>query len=157
MVKRNERIVYKKVSKLLLILIFGWFVYLIVLVDKPATEAQDLSFEPGAIMLDRAGIPMVYVPPARYMVGIDPVRLRELCEARGESDADRCVEIIEEDTGATYTYNVDLPAFWIDRYEVTIEQFSQVCTANYIWFPEGCVDRQLPPEVTSLLNQPQLG
>lgn len=115
------------------------------------------GIEPGAIMLDRVGIPMVYVPPATYVVGIDPVRLRELCDARGEADADRCVEIIEEDTGATYTYNVDLPAFWIDQYEVTIEQFSQVCTANYIWFPEGCVDRQLPPEVTNLPNQPQLG
>lgn len=133
--------------------------YFIVFVDKAATEAQDAPFEPGTIVLDRVGIEMVYIPAASFVIGIDPVRLRELCEIRGESDADRCIEFIEEDTGATYTYTVDIPQFWIDRYEITIAEFNKHCIASFDVLAEPCGDAisSYRPELVENPQQPRVG
>jgi formylglycine-generating enzyme required for sulfatase activity len=96
-------------------------------------------------------------PEQLWLTGIDSDTLRSVCEDRGEPNPDRCVQIITEDAGSTNTYSAQILSFWIDRYEVTIEQFVKVCTSNYIWFPEGCIDRHLAPELTVVGNQPQVG
>ena len=139
-------------------LISSFFVSLLLTIfpQSNSTAAQGGSIEPGTVMIDRTGAEMVYVPAATYVVGIEPERLMEVCEQRGESDIERCIQVIEEDTGATFTYTFDIPAFWIDRYEVTIEQFSQACTTNFIWYPNGCINLDLSPELMQEPNQPQV-
>lgn len=119
--------------------------------------AQEEINVPGVIRSDQLGIEMVYVPESTFVVGIEIDRLLEICEARGETDVDRCAQVIEEDTGATYTYTIEIDTFWIDRYEVTNEQFYQVCSTNYIWFPAGCNDPQLSSEFTDEPTQPIVG
>lgn len=122
--------------------------------------AQDGEIPAGTVMVDRTGAEMVYVPAATYLVGIEPDRLMEVCEERGASNIEECVYIIEEYTGATLTYSVEIPAFWIDRYEVTVEQFSQRCTTDPLAFPNGCLDYSQSRFSEDLLqepDQPQVG
>jgi formylglycine-generating enzyme required for sulfatase activity len=125
------------------------------------STAQDdeQNTEPGTVVQDRIGAEMVYAPAATFVVGIDQDRLLELCEGRGETNAERCVQIIEEDTGSTYTYTVDIPAFWIDRYEVTIQEFDEHCIASVRTLLEPCADpiSNYRPELAENPQQPRVG
>jgi formylglycine-generating enzyme required for sulfatase activity len=100
-----------------------------VLLPRDVLFAQDGdgSFTPGEVRRDPMGFEMVYVPGATFEIGITPDRLREVCRDRGEDDLDHCVEVMEEDAGATFRETMVIPPFWIDRYEVTGEQFETVC------------------------------
>jgi len=122
-----------------------------------AIDAQNTTIEPGSIAIDSSGVEMVYIPAVTFTVGIDKDRLLEVCKR--EANLKRCVEIIEEDTGATYTYSVDLPGFWMDRYEVTNQQFEALCRASFYTFAYPCDDPldEKHPELNENPQQPRVG
>jgi formylglycine-generating enzyme required for sulfatase activity len=91
------------------------------------TQDGENTFRPGEIKQDGMGFEMVYIPRTIFEVGISYDKLRAVCNNMGENDTERCIQIIEEDTGATFTQTVEIPSFWIDRYEVTVEQFKNIC------------------------------
>lgn len=114
------------------------------------------THEVGDIIQDEFGIEMVYVPGGTFTLGIDKEQLRLLCEQRGEDDPDRCVEIIEEDTGATYLHTVEIQPFWLDRFEVTIEQFNKLCGLNANTTIDDCLGIPSDTELALNPNQPQV-
>ncbi|MBK8139260.1 MAG: hypothetical protein IPK52_26155 [Chloroflexi bacterium] len=97
------------------------FLYLIS-INNAALQTIEL----GTIVVDRTGVEMVYVPPSEYHVGIETDVLRKLCEERSEPPT-QCIQAIGDETGANYTYSTYLPGFWIDRYEVSNQQFDEQC------------------------------
>lgn len=119
------------------------------------TSAQD--HQAGDIIQDENGIEMVYVPGATFTLGIDKERLRQLCEERGESNPDQCVAFIEEDTGATYLQTVEIQPYWIDRFEVTIEQFNKLCGLNANTDIDDCLGPPRDAELAVDPMQPQVG
>jgi formylglycine-generating enzyme required for sulfatase activity len=114
------------------------------------------THEAGDIIQDEFGVEMVYVPGGTFTLGIDKERLRLLCEQRGEDNPDRCVEIIQEDTGATYLRTVEIQPFWIDRFEVTIEQFNEFCGSNANTDIDDCLGTPRDAELALNPNQPQV-
>ncbi len=124
-----------------------------------AVQAQNSVPQQGDIVRDRVGIEMVYVPSATFVMGVDSSRLLDLCEARDEPDAEQCVLDIQEDTGATLTYTVKIPAYWIDRYEVTIKEFNEHCMASFELLSEPCADSisKYRPELAESIEQPRVG
>jgi formylglycine-generating enzyme required for sulfatase activity len=118
--------------------------------------ASENKYEVGDITRDEAGIEMVYVPGGTFTLGIDLEKLRLLCEQRNEPNPDQCVEIIQQDSGAAYLQTVDIQPFWIDRYEVTIEQFNKFCGGNANTDIDDCLPA--PRDLELALNplQPQI-
>ncbi len=110
----------------------------------------------GDIILDEFGIEMVYVPSGTYTLGIDQEQLWVLCDQRGEPDPDQCVQIIQEETGATYRQTVDIQPFWIDRFEVTIEQFNEFCGLNANTDIDDCIGTLSDAELSLAPIQPQV-
>lgn len=113
--------------------------------------------EAGAIETDWHGFEMVYVPGGSFEMGVDRDILRNLCIQWGEPDAERCVEVIEEDTGSTYMYSVEIQPFWIDRYEFTIEKFEELCGEISYTDLDACIDLSRTPELAENPQQPQVG
>jgi formylglycine-generating enzyme required for sulfatase activity len=109
----------------------------------------------GDIVEDEFGIEMVYVPGAVYSVGVERERLRELCEQFGEEDPDYCVQAIEEDSGATFTQMLEIQPFYIDRFEMTIEQYNQFCGVNALSVIEDCASPPLDTSFYQDTQQPQ--
>lgn len=131
--------------------------YLLTLPPNVYTQSAEDVLVAGTIRLDNAGVEMVYVPQATFEVGVEQSTLRSVCVQLGETNVERCIKIVAEDTAATYVYVEQIQSFWMDRYEVSIEQFIATCTSNYIWFPFGCPERNLPVEFAEPLTKPQVG
>lgn len=126
-------------------------------------QQEEGAYRPGEIRQDRLGFEMVYVPGAAFEIGISPDRLWEVCRDRGEVDLDHCVEIIGEYTGATFVETTDIPPFWIDHYEITGEQFEEVCqimassvTDYYRLLGELCNNLPRPVGFTQEPQNPQV-
>lgn len=119
------------------------------------TMAQ--SYEAGDVIQDEFGFELVYVPGGTYTMGISQEHLRQLCDQRGETNPNRCAEIIQDDTGATYQETVEIQPYWIDRFEVTIEQFQRLCGMNINTTLDDCIDNTFDEGLTLSPNQPQVG
>jgi formylglycine-generating enzyme required for sulfatase activity len=106
-----------------------------------AQDSTSTPIAPGTVVQDRWGIEMVYVPSGSFEMGIDRELFRELHsedgifsfeDVYGEVNETYFDLLINADaySGFLDTYTVSLPAFWIDRYEVTIQQYEswmEVC------------------------------
>lgn len=135
--------------------------FLVLRADINAIQTLPEPPIPGSILQDNSGIEMVYVPPAEYLLGVDKVTLERVCIQRGYAeprDLKNCVYFTEIDTGATFTETVKISGFWIDRYEVTIEQYQESCV---YWekFVNPCEIKVLNgyPLLTQYPQQPILG
>jgi formylglycine-generating enzyme required for sulfatase activity len=124
-------------------------------------QESETEFEPGAVVVDRLGFEMVYVPAGTVEMGVGREELVELLE-QGAFLADmpesQISSIIRnyETQGVFDTIEVALPAFWIDRYEVTIQQYqplSEVCIGT-----GRCsrIDLEDHPDLRANPNQPQV-
>lgn len=87
-------------------------------------RAQDDADSVGEIATDRLGFEMVYVPSGTVQMGIDVDLFTELVTTGIFSEFSGINTIsIEESYGAFETYETTLQGFWIDRYEVTANQY----------------------------------
>lgn len=92
-------------------------------IATPALNSRaqdDPTPQPGEIAIDSLGFEMVYVPAGTFEMGIQQETLELLVGPLSESIA----ELLTAD-GVFDVYNVDMYYFWIDRYEVTIEQYTK--------------------------------
>ncbi|GIK64918.1 MAG: hypothetical protein BroJett018_27120 [Chloroflexota bacterium] len=126
--------------------------------SSKTSYAQDDSTptpEPvGSVTKDGGGFEMVYVPSGVVEVGIDFDRLKEACSGLlPNDDPTRCAEIFGIEDGAANTYTVELEAFWIDRYEVTIEQYQPCIDYGHC----KQIDLSWTPQMVESLHQPQVG
>lgn len=104
-------------------------------------RAQDDNdtWEPGTVVQDRFGVEMVYVPSGTFELGIDREQAVAFCERVTSLDRPRILDVCInriEDTGVFLAQEVEVPGFWIDRYETTNEQFDSFslsfsCQADY--------------------------
>ncbi len=107
----------------------------------------------GDIIRDESGIEMVYVPTGTFTLGIDANSLKSLCKQHGETE--QCPEVIQEDSGATYLQSVDVKPFWLDRFEVSIEQFKKLCGLDANTDVDNCISEPRDKELALNPNQPQ--
>jgi formylglycine-generating enzyme required for sulfatase activity len=102
---------------------------------KAQDTAADLAA--GTVITDQYGFDMVYVPSGTVQMGISRESLTDLIQqgAFGDdakSQVDQFLNTAAEE-GVLDTVDVVLPAYWIDRYEVTIEQYqsrSESCISS---------------------------
>jgi formylglycine-generating enzyme required for sulfatase activity len=81
---------------------------------------------PGSIIRDRSGTEMIYVPSGYFDMGITDEVVERLCtEDLKDISHDECVDALSWDTSPSQ--HIYVKSFWIDRYEVTIEQY-EPCT-----------------------------
>lgn len=110
---------------------------------------------PGTVVKDYAGFEMVYVPEGTFQMGITPDAFRKLYTEQFQTDPEAQLQIMGE-AGIFDTYQATLGAFWIDRYEVTIEQYtpymsqcigSGECSKIDLSAYPGLTDDQKKPQV----------
>ncbi|MEQ8676803.1 MAG: formylglycine-generating enzyme family protein [Aggregatilineales bacterium] len=138
-----------------------WLIFtvlVIFLVNTPSTITAN-HLNAGEVIVDQYGFEMVYVPAGRVTMGIERGRLVQFIEQGAfldvpESQVDLILDIYEEQ-GAFETIDIEVSEFWIDRYEVTIEQY--LSRAEYCMGTGRCNTLNLPPELMSDPNQPQVG
>lgn len=94
--------------------------------------------EAGLVVEDRFGVEMIYLPPGSFQLGVTTEQLMLLCEAF-EWNQSTCNDRLESymDTDVLSTQDIHVEAFWIDKYEVTIEQFADYAARSP--FVEGTV------------------
>lgn len=118
------------------------------------------SFAPEFVAKDFRGFEMVYVPGGKFEMGISRDALYQVCTtgAHGikETDCDQLVDIIGQNTGVFQTHTVELPSFWMDRYEVTIEQY-RVCVNSGPGHTCQAIDLPDYPQLTDNVHKPQVG
>src|SRR5688572_7108574 len=101
-------------------------ILLIFLITFSAT-AQEPTPDPSTIQsdheiivaTDHQGIEMVFVPGGTFELGASPETLASICIANGVDAACYSGEGIE------FIPDVQVQDFWIDRYEVTVEQYQR--------------------------------
>ena len=141
------------------------FLLIVFLVPLQRFKAQENSsgLEAGTLAEDGDGFEMVYVPSATTQMGISRERLRSLIQQgvfgkAAQSDVKERDFLLNaaEDEGVLETIEVTVPAFWIDRYEVTIEQYKS--RTEYCIGTGRCsaIDLVNPPELTADPHQPQV-
>jgi formylglycine-generating enzyme required for sulfatase activity len=125
-----------------------------------AAEASASQIAPGTIMKDARGVEMVFVPGGSFELGITPDDLTKFClVVLKDGDENHCkqmVNIIGEETGILDSQVIELPPFWIDRYEVTIEQY-QRCTLSGSGALCPKIDLSSQPKLADNPQKPQLG
>lgn len=127
-----------------------------------AHSATDIATAPSpeVVAKDFRGFEMVYVPGGKFEMGISRDALYHICitGAHGitETNCDQLVDIIGRDTGVFQTHSVELPGFWMDRYEVTIEQY-QVCVSSGPGRTCQAIDLSYQPKLIDNAQKPQVG
>jgi formylglycine-generating enzyme required for sulfatase activity len=143
--------------------VVGMFVVAVTLLATPvvADSPPPTSTASAApiVAKDFRGFEMVYVPGGTFQMGITRDSLDEIClnvlRDGDENDCNDLVDIIGSETGIFQTHSVELPSFWMDRYEVTIEQY-QVCINSGPG--RACQPIELPsPDLQNNPHKPQLG
>src|SRR5579859_1890246 len=105
-------------------------VYILTCILVPNSKLNGQTSTPteipaGTVAKDRYGFEMVYVPQGTVQMGISTDRYREVYrELFSIADPQTYVNIEGQD-GIFDTYNALIGGFWIDRYEVTIEQYGK--------------------------------
>ena len=103
-----------------------------ILVDSGFTS----NFYQETIVTDETGIDMVFVPAGRFTMGIQIDEISDFCENLYGTDIGNCdISTLAEDlstdpSGETTFGTVNLSAFYIDRYEVSIEAYIQCVEAD---------------------------
>jgi formylglycine-generating enzyme required for sulfatase activity len=125
-------------------------------------KAQESTTEPevGTVATDLYGFEMVYVPAGTVEMGISREVLSDLIQqgALGDDAKSKVDEFLNtaQEEGVLDTVNVALPAYWIDRYEVTIEQYQ--AGAGQCMSSERCakIDLNYAPYLKVDVHQPQV-
>jgi formylglycine-generating enzyme required for sulfatase activity len=114
--------------------VIGLTICLFLIISKIMAQNNQSELDAGTIAVDRGGFEMVFVPPGTVEMGISRENLNMLIQqgALGNipvSEIDMIMNAIEEQ-GVFDTITVNVPSFWIDKYEVSIEQYesnTEVC------------------------------
>jgi len=110
-------------------------------------QAQENSDSRTVMAIDRLGFEMVFVPSGTVQMGIDVEVFRDLI-ANGvfaEFGGERLVSL-ELGYGVFETYEITLQEFWVDRYEVTIDQYERIY--HQCFSTNTCPDSNLPQLLT---------
>jgi formylglycine-generating enzyme required for sulfatase activity len=142
--------------------VFCWLIWILGISPLLSINAQNIqAIKAGAIGIDRSGFEMVYVPTGTVEMGITRENFVELLEKGVFPYAtERDIELITlsyEHLGVYDPQTVALSAFWIDRYEVTIEQYQS--RTEYCRGTGECAstDWSDHPELAANPQQPQVG
>ncbi|MBX3065824.1 MAG: formylglycine-generating enzyme family protein [Anaerolineae bacterium] len=119
-------------------------------------EPVPTSIPIGTVVKDSLGVEMVYVPSGTFEFGVTQEQLQAFCKTElPEDNLEKCVITLGDDTGASDFSLITMASYWIDRYEVTIEQY-QPCIADRSGACDE-VDLSRHPALTDDLHKPQIG
>jgi iron(II)-dependent oxidoreductase len=124
-----------------------------------AQEGQETP-EPATVETDRYGFEMIYVPAGSFEMGITRQQFHDYIVSGALGDVpDSQVDLVEDiaaGQGVFEAYTATIPAFWIDRYEVTIEQYTSLTEVCIGTGRCSRIDLSRTPELASDPNQPQV-
>lgn len=112
------------------------------IIETPTTPPNE------TVTQDFRGFEMVYIPGGKMDMGITSNGLLKIC-TNVFQDGDECSALVDEvgkESGIFQVHTVNLQPFWIDRFEVTVEQYEQCITAPFL----GC--RQIVMSYNPLLT-----
>jgi formylglycine-generating enzyme required for sulfatase activity len=137
-----------------------FLVFFLNVVPQSLKDNAQSVFEPGTIEIDSYGFEMVYVPGGNFEMGIESERYSEGVRSGAfgsiwEEQEELVYDLIREQ-GVFDAYIPTVSNFWIDRYEVTIEQYNSF--ARLCMDTGRCSDSDLSqtPELMSDPRQPQI-
>lgn len=125
----------------------------------PGLDSQEQSptpIAPGTVVTDRSGYEMVYVPAATFQMGITVDAFSALYRNQFKVDPQDSIKSSGE-TGIFDTYTATIGSFWIDRYEITIAQYTKVmhdCMLDGSCRP---IDLSYAPHLINDPHKPQVG
>jgi formylglycine-generating enzyme required for sulfatase activity len=115
------------------------------------TTPTPTPIAPGTVLYDDFQVPMVYVPAGRFKMGITRETAAEMCaEYFKEMTQDNCAENMF--WGSSTSGEVEVKGFWIDLYEVTIEQY-KACQDER--GDRACAETYMDKQLTRDSHQPQ--
>jgi formylglycine-generating enzyme required for sulfatase activity len=123
-------------------------------------DAQDVTpgaLAAGTIAKDFAGFEMVYVPSGTFEMGVSVDEYRHLYQELINDEPSELGISIAGEVGIFDTYTVTLAPFWIDKYEVTIEQYTKYMS---LCMNEGScwqIDLSYNPSLVDDPQKPQVG
>ena len=123
-------------------------------------NSQATPTVPGTIATDFRGIEYVYVPSGTVEMGISEQAFIHICaEVFKDGDETHCRLLgknINQETGIFAPHKVDVPAFWIDRYPITIAQY-EMCLHSLAIKRCRSVDLLDYPNLFDNPKKPQVG
>ena len=110
-------------------------------------RAQENSHTAGDIVTDQYGFEMVYVPSGTVQMGIDIDVFSELVTTGifSEFGGENLIPL-QEDAGVFETYETTVQGFWMDRYEVTVDEYERIVLQCFS--TNTCSDNHLPQLLT---------
>lgn len=143
-------------------IILYWLIPCLIIFSLASTHAQEDIDNPqlGMVAVDSAGFEMVYVPTGIFEIGIEREKFVELLEQGvfGDVPESQFPFIIEEyeQQGVFNTIETLTPAFWLDRFEVTIEQYQTHAERCVATGQCATIDLDEFPHLTANPTQPQV-
>lgn len=127
--------------------------------QTPAQQTQGTP-ESAIVVIDPYGFEMVYVPTGSFEMGITRQQFRNFIVSGALGDVPdfqiNFLEDIAAEQGVFDTYTATAHAFWIDRYEVTIEQYSSRTELCIGTGQCSSINLSSIPELASDPDQPQV-
>src|SRR5262245_760988 len=118
--------------------------------NQTATSISTLT----PIMRDGLGFEMVNVPSGSVEMGISTAQYKVLFEMLKLNPEDTLS--VEGETGIFDTYQATVDAFWIDKYEVTIEQYLRYMSDCMRQGPCTKIDLSYAKHLTDNVRKPQV-
>jgi formylglycine-generating enzyme required for sulfatase activity len=127
----HKRLYMQQSKQTSIVLLFFITFISIILWLSPVNSLQVLGSTPEAtiaVVKDKYGVEMVYVPGGTFRMGTTIEAISRLC-AQTELDGPECRDLLARgDVLSAYTVKTD--SFWIDQFEVTVARY-QLCVDNF--------------------------
>lgn len=130
---------------------------LIKAIGRVITPDPTSTWTAGEVTKDASGISMVYVPSGEFKFGISSRELESICTSLLKDDKPSdCAKTIIDNTGLSAGKQIAVSGFWMDIYEVTIEQFKSCTNPGPVQYCRQ-IDLEQFPELRDNIQKPQVG
>lgn len=107
---------------------FGFVVSALIPSSIRAQEILTPTPEGHSSLKDASGFEMVYIPAGKFEMGISRDNFLNVCTTVLKAgDTNRCInlaDVTQKETDIFQVHTVEVSAFWMDKYEVTIEKYA---------------------------------
>ncbi len=156
---KTSSVILRITGFVLLSILFSSAIRSPITISANASTATGTPVASEIIAHDSRGFEMVYIPGGSVEMGTTRDSLLSICmNVLRDGDRSHCNDLVGtmgEETDILQAHSVKIPPFWLDRYEVTIEQYKYCINSGP---GKACQAIELPsPKLTDDPHKPQLG